>query len=791
MATTRTGQDSPIDRAPDANAATASAEAARSRTLLDLHSDAICCFQPDLTLTYANDACRRVFGRSADALRDCRFIELFPEEIRSAAVAQVAGITPANATASIEHVVMRPESTSELRRWDISGLFSNRGELIEYHAVGRDVTAFRALEAELRACQAQLARLSRQRDDDLVGHEQTERSLRESEERFRELAENIHEAFWLSEPYSRRVLYASPASERVWGIPPAQMYANPRAWIDAAHPEDRPAVEATVHEQCRGRATDCEFRVLHPDGRYRWIRNRAFPVRSATGEIYRIAGIAEDVTARHDAEVALRSAHEYLESIINCVADPIFVKNRRHEMVLVNDAECVLTGWPRAQVLGRTDHDFFPKEQVDVFWAMDEEVFNTGRENINEEQITDASGRTRTIVTRKTLYTDRAGGQFIVGVIRDITERKRVENELLRIRKAVESSGDGVAISDLSLRHVYQNQAFYGLFGYTVDELNALGGPKATFVDPDAADELFETISSGRSWQGEAEMRTARGTIVPVLIRADAIKDAEGRTVALVGIMTDITERKRAQEADRRHREEMAHAARLSTVGEMASGLAHEMAQPLSAILYFARGCITRMEQGHWGIHEAAEAIRKIALQAERAGEFIHRLKAYVRKAQPQCVPTSLNAIVRDSLAMLAPQLRSTRTSVQLNLDDAIAQIYVDPIQIEQVVLNLVRNGLEAMEPIPPAARRLRIRTYPGPGPTTCFEVRDSGTGITPQVAGTLFDPFFTTKPNGTGLGLPISRTLIEEMYAGRLWVEPDSEVGVRAGFSLPIAPEQ
>ncbi|MDD5255755.1 MAG: PAS domain S-box protein [Candidatus Omnitrophica bacterium] len=152
-----------------------------------------------------------------------------------------------------------------------------------------------------------------------------------------------------------------------------------------------------------------------------------------------IVAIFNDITARKEAEDKLEDARNYLNALFNTISDPIFVKDRQHRMVLANDAECRLAGCSREELIGKTDYDFFPKEQVDVFWRYDETVFNTGQESSNEEQITDPSGAVRTIITKKSLYTDKNGNKFIVGIIRDITERKHAEEE---IKKAYEQLKD-------------------------------------------------------------------------------------------------------------------------------------------------------------------------------------------------------------------------------------------------------------------------------------------------------------------------------------------------------------
>jgi len=181
-------------------------------------------------------------------------------------------------------------------------------------------------------------------------------------------------------------------------------------------------------------------------GDYRSVTgNKVTPVRAMyrritteDGRVLGAVGLFEDITERKKSEEALRESQEYLRKIANSISDPIFVKDRQHHLILVNDAFCTLAGCKREDLLGRTGYDFFPKEQVDIFWQKDEIVFETGEENENEEALTDAQGITRTVVTKKTLYTDNAGNKFIVGVIRDITDRKEAERELREYRDHLE-----------------------------------------------------------------------------------------------------------------------------------------------------------------------------------------------------------------------------------------------------------------------------------------------------------------------------------------------------------------
>jgi C4-dicarboxylate-specific signal transduction histidine kinase len=253
-----------------------------------------------------------------------------------------------------------------------------------------------------------------------------------------------------------------------------------------------------------------------------------------------------------------------------------------------------------------------------------------------------------------------------------------------------------------------------------------------------------------------------------------------------VGVVEDTTDRKRAEQAAREHRDQLTHAGRITAIGEMASGLAHELAQPLSAILYYARGGSACLRRGTWGLEDAARTMTKIATQAERAGEFIRRVKAFVRKAQPLRAPTDLNTIARETLEFAAPELRANAVTLHLDLADGLPPVHVDRIQIEQVILNLVRNAIDAMQGLAPEARVLGFHTWTEPDGGVTLGVQDAGPGISDDVARQMFNPFFTTKPSGTGLGLSISRTIITDVHEGALWVRPGVPCGALCGFTLP-----
>ncbi|MFH1876436.1 MAG: PAS domain S-box protein [Candidatus Omnitrophota bacterium] len=254
-------------------------------------------------------------------------------------------------------------------------------------------------------------------------------NLFEKEERYRALLENLDVGVFRSRVSAGgEWLSASVACARIFGYESADDFCKAAPALACQDPEDRKKILDSIKND--GFIKNYELKAQKKDGSPLWVSLSGRAKCTARGEIEWIDGIIENMNERKRAESALREAKEYLAAIINAISDPVFVKDRQHRLVLVNDAECALAGKPRHEMIGKNDYDFFPKEQVDIFWANDDEVFNTGKENINEEEITDVAGRLRTIVTKKTLYVDPRGDAFIVGIIRDVTDRKAAEDAL-------------------------------------------------------------------------------------------------------------------------------------------------------------------------------------------------------------------------------------------------------------------------------------------------------------------------------------------------------------------------
>lgn len=255
-------------------------------------------------------------------------------------------------------------------------------------------------------------------------------------------------------------------------------------------------------------------------------------------------------------------------------------------------------------------------------------------------------------------------------------------------------------------------------------------------------------------------------------------------SAALARLAAIAIERARSEERARQQLAQLAHVARLATMGEMASGLAHELNQPLCAIVNFTEACLELINNKTAEPAELQRAIGEVAKQAERAGQVIRRLRDFVRRREPQRVPVDLNAVVRDVVALTEVEVRHSETRVRLWLTKRLPRVLADPIQIQQVLVNLVRNALDAMKDTEVSRKLVTIQTSRRNGAVE-ITVADNGPGIPEELRGRLFEPFFSTKPEGMGMGLSISRSILE-VHEGRIWVSPGRSGGAKFRFSLP-----
>jgi C4-dicarboxylate-specific signal transduction histidine kinase len=272
------------------------------------------------------------------------------------------------------------------------------------------------------------------------------------------------------------------------------------------------------------------------------------------------------------------------------------------------------------------------------------------------------------------------------------------------------------------------------------------------------------------------------------LLRAKCIQWVDGR-IARMHMASDITDRKLSDEVSRQQQEKLLLTSRLLTVGEMASTLAHELNQPLAAIASYNQGCVRRLRSGQWNADEIVATLEKSSAQAERAGQVIQRVREFLRNREPTRSAHNVNDVMNGVAKLVELEAEQASVELKLHLHRGLKPVLMDRIMVEQVVLNLVKNGIEAMKNTAPHSRSLTMSTGPSAESDDIVEVSvsDHGHGITAESEAELFKPFFTTKPEGMGIGLNICRSIVE-LHEGRLWFSRNAGVGSTFRFTLPLA---
>jgi two-component system sensor kinase FixL len=266
-------------------------------------------------------------------------------------------------------------------------------------------------------------------------------------------------------------------------------------------------------------------------------------------------------------------------------------------------------------------------------------------------------------------------------------------------------------------------------------------------------------------------------------------RDEQGKPVAALELNSDITARKLAEEALHQAQAELAHLTRVMTMGELAASIAHEVNQPLAAVITNCSACLRWLARDPPNLEEAREAVRRMIRDGNRASEVIARIRTLMRKAEPQKVQLAVNDVIGEVIAMADSEVRRNRVLLKTDLAAALPPVLADRIQLQQVLLNLLLNGMEAMWAVTDRPRELIVRSQKAEADAIRVAVQDAGTGIDPQNLERIFTAFFTTKPTGLGMGLPISRSIIET-HGGRLWATPNVGPGVTVQFSLPTSDE-
>jgi two-component system sensor histidine kinase DctS len=360
-----------------------------------------------------------------------------------------------------------------------------------------------------------------------------------------------------------------------------------------------------------------------------------------------------------------------------------------------------------------------------------------------------------------------------------------------RFRMLIDTIPYGVQENDPSGLITFSNPSYQRSLGYSADELRG----KAIWEMLESETEkpsLREYLAYLVEEQPQptpyiTRNRTRDGRVIDVQVDWNYKRDKQGRVVGFVSVITDITERKKIEEQERQHLLQLAHVSRLSTLGQMATEIAHEINQPLTVIASYGDTCLRMLNADSWEREDVLEALRQINSQAERAGEVIRHVRNFVRQNESHRSTVDINELVLEIVQLVEVEARWHDVDIQLQLADIAASVLANRILIQQVLMNFVRNAIDAMAEPHDGLRQLTIQTTMGSGNVIEVAVHDTGPGLPPESADQVFNPFYTTKADGMGMGLPISDSIIKA-HEGRAWVTDNDDGGCSFAFSLPIS---
>jgi two-component system sensor kinase FixL len=480
----------------------------------------------------------------------------------------------------------------------------------------------------------------------------------------------------------------------------------------------------------------------------------------------------EEMSRKHEHE--MRETEALKAAIMEASLDAIITLNRAGEIVDYNPMAESMLHCSRDDIIGQnfTRHFLDPADHA-AFTGMLRDSVRRHQQNLEPQ-------------ARGELWACSANGQqfpvelSIVPIdiddervytlyIHDATKRKQAEREIKDLARFVSESPNPILRVNSDGMVTYANAASLPL-------LNAWLTAPGKLLPEVWIDEVHAALDEDHNREREDDQGSQIYSLLFVPIQDLGYVNIYAR---------DITAVRRAEQESRQHQSELVHVCRLSTMGEVATGMAHELNQPLSAIVNYANGASRRLQNGIGDIDALVEAMRHISNQGRRAGEIIRRLRTLVGKQPPIRSQVDLNYLIREVCGFVEFETSKLDLQIQLELADGEIPIHVDLVQIEQVLLNLVRNALDALRERPTGERALTI--------TSCIEagyalvnVHDNGKGIPPERMQHLFDPFFTTKETGMGMGLPISQTILEN-HDGEIWAESEPDQGTRFHVRLPI----
>ncbi len=640
---------------------------------------------------------------------------------------------------------------------------------------------------------------------DLTEHKRTEEALRESERKLRQFFESVPCHFWSVNPDGEPT-YVNQRLLDYFNIRRNEVRKAEDRYA-LVHPDDAPETEKILeHAFQTGVPFQYVNRLRRADGVYRWHRVGAEPLRDHKGDVIQWFGFAFDIDEGKKAEDALRRNEDRLRRSEAYLAQAQILSHTGSwaydpatEKILYWSAGCY-------RIWGFDPAHGLPDSQV-----AERRIHPDDRDRVSEEEM-EARRQKRDYATEFRVVLPDGTVKYVEGIIHhviseegelielvgtnaDVTERKRAEQALreseAKFRAAIDGIAGLVAIMAPSGELEAVNRPIVEYFGRTVDELKNWGTGDAVHPEdlPRVLESYKTSLATGTPFHHELRLRRFDGEYRWFENRGVPIRDESGRIRRWYCLLVDIDDRKRALERLQQMQSDLAHLNRVSTMGELAASLSHEILHPIAAARNNARAGMRFLEMSPPNLDEVREALGCVVRDADRAKDIVGRIRNQIKKVPSRRERFDLNEAINEAIVMVRSAIAKDAISVNTRLMDGLVPVQGDRVQLQQVLVNLILNAVEAMSSVEDGTQELSIRTEQSQTGGILVAVQDSGPGVDPVNLERVFEPFYTTKTSGIGMGLSICQTIIDA-HGGKLWAEANEPRGAVFQFTLPAAQE-